>query len=222
MLQIEGAPQGAGVYVDDEFKGQASGEGRLKIPGLSPAKHVLRVSAEGFKEKVETLELSAGETRTYTPKLVSAAPPTLTPPGPKPLLATDGVSLDYESLDENAKLTLQVHTGDFPTLNVDVNGNGLIDHGDTTYALTNDERPCTQFLLGPGRTTMCGTFHSAAALQLKKEGDSTRYIWIIPKTELSRDGKSIQLVITVYSTATRRWAAYPSEPFSGPVRIPLK
>ena len=91
LLQIEGAPKGAEIYVDDEFKGQVNREGRLKIPGLSPAKHVVRVSAEGFKEKVETLELTTGETRTYTPNLVSAVRPPAAPPGPKPLLATAGV-----------------------------------------------------------------------------------------------------------------------------------
>jgi len=221
LLQIEGAPKGAEIYVDDEFKGQVSGEGRLKIPGLSPQKHVLRVSAEGYKEKVETLELNRGETRTYTPNLVSAAQPTAAPPEPKPLLATPGVSLFYESLGENAKLTLQVHSGDSPVLYVDVNGNGRIDRGDTAYGLTNDERPCTNYLLGPGMTTPCGTFHSRGALQVKNAGDLTRYIWTIPKSELSRDGKSVQFTVGIYSSATRKWAAYPSEPFANPVRIPL-
>lgn len=222
LLQIEGAPKGAEIYVDDEFKGQVNREGRLKIPGLSPVKHVLRVSAEGYKEKLETLELTTGETRTYTPNLVSAAQPPAAPPEPKPLLATAGVSLFYESLGESAKLTLQVHSGDSPVLYVDVNGNGRIDRGDAAYGLTNDERPCTNYLLGPGMTSPCGTFHSRGALQVRNEGDSTRYIWTVPKSELSRDGKSMQFVIGVYSAAAKRWAAYPSEPFTNPVRIQLQ
>lgn len=221
LLQIEGAPQGAEIYVDDEFKGQVSHEGRLKIPGLSPEKHVLRVSAEGYKEKVETLELTTGETRTYTPSLVSAVEPPAAPPAPKPLLATAGVSLFYESLGESAKLTLQVHSGDSPVLYVDVNGNGRIDRGDTAYGLTNDDHPCTEYLLGPGKTTLCGTFHSRGALEVKNEGETARYVWTIPKSELSRDGKSVQFVIGVYSTASKKWASYPSEPFANPVRIPL-
>ena len=222
LLQIEGAPKGAKIYVDDEFRGQVSREGRLKIPGLSPEKHVLRVSAEGYKEKVETLELTTGETRTYTPNLVSAVQPPAAPPAPKPLLATADVSLFYESLGESAKLTLQVHSGDSPVLYVDVNGNGRIDRGDTAYGLTNDERPCTNYLLGPGKTTFCGTFHSRGALEVKNEGDSTRYIWTVPKSELSRDGKSVQFVIGVYSAATKKWAVYPSEPFTNPARIQLQ
>ncbi|MGA3325795.1 MAG: PEGA domain-containing protein [Terriglobia bacterium] len=222
QLQIEGAPKGAEIYVDDEFKGQVNREGRLKIPGLSPAKHVLRVSAEGFKEKVQTLELTTGETRTYTPNLVSAVQPPAALPGPKPLLATVGVSLFYESLGENAKLTLQVHSGDSPVLYVDVNGDGRIDRGDTAYGLTNDERPCTSYLLGPGKTTLCGTFHSRGTLQVENAGDSTRYLWSIPKSELSRDGESVQFVIGVYSITTRKWTAYPSEPFTNPVNIQLQ
>ena len=226
LLQIEGAPKGAEIYVDDEFKGEVSSDGRLKIPGLSPQKHVLRISAEGYKEKVETLQLTAGETRNYTPNLVSATPPPpVQPPpaipGPLPLLATAGVSIFYESLGEIAKITLQVHTGDSPVLYVDVNANGRIDRGDTAYGLTNDERPCTSYLLAAGKTTFCGTFHSGGALQVKTQGDSTRYIWTIPKSELSRDGKSAQYTVGVYSPATRKWTAYPSEPFTDPAKIPL-
>ena len=222
LLRIEGAPKGAEVYVDDEFKGQVSREGRLKIPGLSPQKHVVRVSAQGYREKVETLDLAPGETRTYTPSLTSLVQAPAAPPAPKPVLTAAGVSVFYEGLGESAKLTLRVHNGDSPVLFVDVNGNGRIDRGDTAYGLTNDERPCTQYLLGPGKTSLCGTFHSRGALEVKNDGDWTRYIWTIPKSELSREGKSAQFVVNVYSSATSKWAAYPSEPFTNPVRIALQ
>jgi len=105
---------------------------------------------------------------------------------------------------------------------VDVNGNGRIDRGDTAYGLTNDERPCTQYLLGPGKTSLCGTFHSRGTLEVKNGGDGTRYIWTIPKSELSGDGKAVQFVVEVYASATHEWAAYPSEPFTNPLRIPLQ
>jgi hypothetical protein len=222
LLQIEGAPKGAEIYVDDEFKGQVSREGRLKIPGLSSQRHIVRVSAQGYEEKVETLDLAPGETRTYTPGLTNLVPPPAPPPAPKPVLAAAGVSVFYEGLSESAKLTVQVHRGDSPVLFVDVNGNGRIDRGDTAYGLTNDERPCTQYLLGPGKTSLCGTFHSRGALEVKNDGDWTRYIWTIPKSELSRDGKAAQFVVEVYASATSKWAAYPSEPFTNPVRIPLQ
>jgi hypothetical protein len=222
LLQIEGAPKGAEVYVDDEFKGQVSREGRLKIPGLSPQKHVVRVSAQGYQEKVETLDLAPGETRTYTPSLTSLVQAPAAPPAPKPVLTAAGVSVFYEGLGESAKLTLRVHNGDSPVLFVDVNGNGRIDRGDTAYGLTNDERPCTQYLLGPGKTSLCGTFQSRGTLEVKNDGDWTRYMWTIPKSELSREGKSAQFVVNVYSSATSKWAAYPSEPFTNPVRIALQ
>lgn len=221
-LQIEGAPKGAEIYVDDEFKGQVSREGRLKIPGLSPQKHVVRVSAQGYQEKVETLDLAPGETRAYTPILTNLVPPPTPLSAPRPVLAATGVLVFYEGLSESAKLTLQVHRGDSPVLFVDVNGNGRIDRGDTAYGLTNDERPCTQYLLGPGKTSPCGTFHSRGALEVKNDADWTRYIWTIPKSELSREGKSVQFVVNVYSPATSKWAAYPSEPFTNAVRIPLQ
>jgi hypothetical protein len=221
LLQLEGAPKGAEIYVDDEFKGQVSREGHLKVPELSAGKHVVRISAQGYQEKVETLDLAPGETRTYTPSLTSLARPPAPLPALKPVLAAAAVSVFYESLGDSAKLTLQVRPGDSPVLFVDVNGNGRIDRGDTAYGLTNDERPCTQYLLGPDRTSLCGSFHSRGALEVKNDSDWTRYIWTIPKSELSREGRSVQFVVSVYSSATHKWAAYPSEPFSNPVRTPL-
>lgn len=230
LLQVEGAPKGAEIYVDDEFKGQASGEGRLKIPGLSAAKHVVRVSADGYQEKVETIELAAGETRIYTPNLARAiktpaapaAPPPLIIPGIKPLLATPGVSLYYESKGEIAKITLLVHKGDSPVIYVDLNASGRIDKGDTGYALTHDDNPCTMFLLGGGATTPCGTFHSRSSLQVKDGGESITYVWTIPKSELSTGGKSVPIVVRVYSTTTKSWASYPSEPFTDPLIVDLR
>ncbi len=234
LLQIEGAPKGAEVYVDDEFKGQASGEGRLRIPGLSAAKHVVRVSADGFTEKVETIEVNPGETRIYTPNLARAAktpavsspalaaPTPLTIPGLKPLLVTPGVSLYYDSMGSIAKLSLLVHKGDSPVINVDLNASGRIDKGDTGYALTNDDNPCTMYLLGGGATTLCGTFHSGSALQVKDQGDTILYVWTIPKSELNPDGKSVPIVVRVYSTAAKRWASYPSEPFTAPLILQLQ
>jgi hypothetical protein len=219
LLQIEGAPKGAKIYVDDEFKGQVSREGRLKIPGLSPEKHVLRVSAQGFKEKVETLELAPGETRTYTPSLVSAV---VSPPAPKPLLEGPNFSLFYESLGESAKITIEVHAGDSPVLYVDVNGDGHIDHSDTAYALTSDGRPCTQYLVAPGATTVCGAFHSRGALEVKNLGELSRYIWTIPKSELGPQGRYMQYVVGVYSPAEKKWTEYPSEPFTRPAQILLQ
>jgi hypothetical protein len=137
------------------------------------------------------------------------------------VLAAAGVSVFYESFGESTKLTVQVHRGDSPVLFVDVNGNGRIDRGDTAYRLTNDERPCMQYLLGPGKTSLCGTFRSRGALEVKNDSDWSRYIWTVPRCELSRDGKAAQFVVEVHASSTHKWAAYPSEPFANPVKTPL-
>ena len=65
------------VYVDDEFKGISSAEGRLVISNLAPGNHRLRFTTIGYKELTESLDLTAGETKSLEGKLE--------PAGPKPL-----------------------------------------------------------------------------------------------------------------------------------------
>jgi hypothetical protein len=76
-LVLSTEPGNVGVYVDDEFKGISSGEGRLVISNLPPGSHHLRSTVIGYKELAQSLDLAAGETKTVEAKL--------DPAGPKPV-----------------------------------------------------------------------------------------------------------------------------------------
>lgn len=76
-LALSTQPGNVGVYLDDEFKGISSGEGRLVVSGLEPGSHHLRLTVIGYKEMTQSLDLAAGETKNVEAKLE--------PAGPKPL-----------------------------------------------------------------------------------------------------------------------------------------
>ncbi len=76
-LVLSTQPASVQVYVDDEFKGMSSAEGRLVIRNLAPGNHRLRFTLIGYKELTESLDLTAGETKPVEVKLEAA--------GPKPL-----------------------------------------------------------------------------------------------------------------------------------------
>jgi len=88
-LQIEAQPGGAEFYVDDEFRGTTSGEGRIKVSDLTPGEHRLRLSKKEYEEWNRTLTLEAGENRTIEVQLAAAKPPE--PPPPKPPETTLGL-----------------------------------------------------------------------------------------------------------------------------------
>ncbi len=52
----------AEVYLDDQFSGRASPEGRLVIPGPKPGSHALRVSVPGKQDFLKNVNVVAGET----------------------------------------------------------------------------------------------------------------------------------------------------------------
>ncbi len=85
-LQIEARPGGAEFYVDDEFRGTTSGEGRIKVSDLAPGEHRLRLSKKEYEEWNRTLTLEAGESRTIEVQLPAAKPPE-PPPAPDTTLA---------------------------------------------------------------------------------------------------------------------------------------
>jgi len=85
-LEIETRPGGAEFYVDDEFRGTTSGEGRIKVSELVPGEHRLRLSKKEHEEWKRTLTLAAGENRTIEVQLAAAKPPE--PPAPKPAETT--------------------------------------------------------------------------------------------------------------------------------------
>jgi len=85
-LQMEAQPGGAEFYIDDEFRGSTSSEGKIKVSDLPPGEHRLRLSKKDYEEWNRTLTLEAGESRTIEVQLAQAKPPE--PPPPKPVETT--------------------------------------------------------------------------------------------------------------------------------------
>lgn len=84
-LAIEAKPGGAEFYVDDEFRGSTSSEGRIKVSELEPGEHSLRLSLKGYQEWTRKVTLEAGENRTIEVQLAEAKPePPPAPPEPSP------------------------------------------------------------------------------------------------------------------------------------------
>jgi hypothetical protein len=77
QLSLVTQPGNVGIYVDEEFKGISSAEGRLVVSNLTPGSHRLRFTVIGYKELAQSLDLTAGETKTVEAELE--------PAGPKPL-----------------------------------------------------------------------------------------------------------------------------------------
>ena len=73
-LTITTSPGSAQVYVDDEFKGVSSDEGRLVVNGLKPGSHNLRLDLLGYKEVSQTIAIAAGKTRDFNAELPRKGP----------------------------------------------------------------------------------------------------------------------------------------------------
>jgi hypothetical protein len=82
VLVINGKPGEAEVYVDDERRGRSSPAGTLKVTGLAPGQHRVRLSAEGYHSSEVSVELVAGETNTVVVALQPMEPTPLPPKEP--------------------------------------------------------------------------------------------------------------------------------------------
>lgn len=80
-LTVRTKPGQVQVYLDDEFRGTSSSEGRLVLKALKPGSYQLRLSLASFKEWTQTVTLGAGEALQIEAELESA--------GPKPLALSD-------------------------------------------------------------------------------------------------------------------------------------
>jgi TIR domain-containing protein len=101
------------------------------------------------------------------------------------------------------------------TIRVDVNQNGILDTGDTSYDLAGQTNsPCTQYLLSESASTTCGKFVSRATVVVANDGVNKKLTWRIPKSELSATGKSVHFLIRTYGGTPPRWQAHPSESFA--------
>ncbi|MGO8813156.1 MAG: PEGA domain-containing protein [Terriglobia bacterium] len=63
-LKVQSQPGGAQVYVNDELKGMTNSAGDLRLSGLSPGSHLVRVSLGGYKVWENSVAVTAGETVT--------------------------------------------------------------------------------------------------------------------------------------------------------------
>jgi PEGA domain len=79
VLVINAKPGDAEVYVDDERRGQTSAAGTLRVNGLTPGSHQLRISLAGHHSFEINVELNPGETNTVVAKLLPLEPPPATP-----------------------------------------------------------------------------------------------------------------------------------------------
>lgn len=83
-LQLEAARGGAEFYLDDEFRGSTSSEGKIKVSDVAPGEHHLRLSLKGYDEWSRTVTVEAGENRVIEVQLVEAKPAAPPPPPPPP------------------------------------------------------------------------------------------------------------------------------------------
>lgn len=79
VLVITAKPGQAEVYVDDERRGQTSAGGILKVSGLAPGSHLVRLTLTGYQSFEMKVELTAGETSTVAAKLLPVEPPPAPP-----------------------------------------------------------------------------------------------------------------------------------------------
>ena len=67
-LILNAKPGGVQVFIDDELIARTNLEGHLKLSGIAPGRHTLRVSLEGYNDAVQIIDLAPGaELRTLQP-----------------------------------------------------------------------------------------------------------------------------------------------------------
>jgi WD40 repeat protein len=86
-LVIEGAPPGAQIFVDDQLTGSTSSNGEAEIATLSPGRHRLRVTVNGYQDYERGFDLSAGQTSRIAAKLEPFELPPVTEPAKAPSFA---------------------------------------------------------------------------------------------------------------------------------------
>lgn len=102
VLVINAKPGQAEVYVDDERRGQTSAAGTLKVSGLAPGSHLVRLTLTGYQSFEINVELTAGETNTLAAKLLPVE--ALPAPKPEPTAAIPAPEVKAPS-DPNNPLT---------------------------------------------------------------------------------------------------------------------
>ena len=73
-LDLVITPGGAQTYLDDEFKGVTSSEGRLVVKDLKPGAHTVRVDLPGYKELSQQVTITAGQKNDFNAQLQRKGP----------------------------------------------------------------------------------------------------------------------------------------------------
>jgi len=60
-LTVRGVPRGASVFVNDQPKGNAGGDGTIRIPGVDPGHGKLAIKLEGYADYIADIEGKSGE-----------------------------------------------------------------------------------------------------------------------------------------------------------------
>jgi hypothetical protein len=139
--------------------------------------------------------------------------------GATTLITTADMEAYYRESTTHLVVSLEAPFGWSPRIEVDVNQDGKKGEPDVAYATAGAYgRICTQHLLSENLSSICGTFHSNATLELKPLVGRTQFSWSIPKTEVTTDGTSVRLQIGV--TTPQINVFYPPT-FTDACRIPF-
>ncbi|MDO8841627.1 PEGA domain-containing protein [Methanocalculus sp.] len=89
-VNVNSAPSGAEVYIDNLFRGYAP----VVVPDIAPGTHSISLKMQGFSDWISTVQVNAGQTAqvvgTLTP---TAVLPTPTPSGTLPIAAVGALAL---------------------------------------------------------------------------------------------------------------------------------
>lgn len=173
VLVVASTPPGAAVFVDGRAVGNTDGAGQIKISDLQPGKHSVRVSAEGYVDFEQAVQLASGKEATVSAGLERA----------KPVAA----GLILSSLPRGAAVFVDEVLVEKNSPGGDLNVPELAKGKHTVRVTAEGYAPFEQPIdLGPGTVL---TLHVLLAPLVPTAGaardnipDGLRYVWIPPGT----------------------------------------
>jgi hypothetical protein len=136
------------------------------------------------------------------------------------LFSNGTVSILYEDLGDDVRVSVQTPQSVTPMIDVDVNGNAVVDAGlDIYYGTDTTGKPCNGYMYTAITDSACGVRATRATLVFNPLGPFSRYVWTLPKSEVAKhDDHFVQFVVVFSAPATPAWA-YPTLPFVAPLRV---
>jgi len=142
-------------------------------------------------------------------------------PAGKELVRTNEIGAYYNELPSSLTITIETPLAWSPGITADVNQDRMKATPDVAYSVGSDDRICTVKVFSNTATSGCGSFVSMATLQVRREANRRIAVFNLPKQELTANGKTAQLEITVWTGAG--WYRNPTSadgyhfivPFSG-------